>query len=94
MSIYHVSATVLSMLTHLFSEMMTAVVFFLLKMVALPCKSIHTIDFKLYSLQVAEQNPNPEKPDPVGDFLFLSLSLLSYFTIKCREQHQGKAQPC
>lgn len=87
------SATVLSMLTYLFSEMMTAVVFFfLLKMVTLTCKSVHTIDLKWYSLQVAEQNPNPEKPDPVGDFLFLSL--LSYFTIKCSEQHQGKAQHC
>lgn len=67
------SATVLSMLTYLFSEIMTAVSFFLLlKMVTLTCKSVHTIALKLYSLQVAEQNPNPEKPDPGGDFLFLS----------------------
>lgn len=67
------SATVLSMLTYLFSEITTAVSFFLLlKMVTLTCKNVHTIALKLYSLQVAEQNPNPEKPDPVGDFLFLS----------------------
>lgn len=46
-------------------------------MVTLTCKSVHTIALKLYGLQVAEQNPNPEKPDPVGDFLFLYLCFLT-----------------